>query len=328
MDQATSLPLIIRALGRGKKGTRNLTEDEAAFVMTAILDNSISQAQLGAFLMLMRVKEETAEELAGMVKAAEQAIEAPANAAIDINWPAYAGKKKQPSWYLLAAKLLANNGLKILIHGGGEHTEGRQYAANICSAIGIGSAQDLAEANELIEQQNIAYIPLARFSPVLSHLIDMKAELGLRSPVNTLVRHLNPLNARVTLQGMFHPAYMPMHHETAVKLEQTNNIVLKGDGGEFEVRPDSNTAVAIHAATQADITQIEPVLQTRAIRPETVSLEPLIDLWNKQQPNPYGEAATLQTAALVLAQYRAVSLAEAQGVVADWWLQRQPIVTT
>lgn len=163
MNDSFSMPLIIRALGRGKKGTRNLTEAEAHFVMTSILDGTITQPQLGAFLMLMRVKEETAEELSGMISAAEQHIKAP-ECSIDLNWPAYAGKKKQPSWYMLAAKLLADNGIKILMHGGGEHTQGRQYAANICAALNIPSVKTLSEASEVISRHSIAYIPLKCFS--------------------------------------------------------------------------------------------------------------------------------------------------------------------
>jgi anthranilate phosphoribosyltransferase len=324
MNDSLSMPLIIRALGRGKKGTRNLTDAEAHFVMDAILDGSITEPQLGAFLMLMRVKEETAEELSGMITAAEAKMQLPGGA-IDINWPAYAGKKKQPSWYMLAAKLLAENGLKILIHGGGEHTEGRQYAANICSALSIQTVKSLQQASEVIQKQMIAYLALSSFSPKLSQLIDMKAELGLRSPVNTLVRHLNPLNATTTLQGMFHPAYMTLHHETAKRLNQSNNIVLKGDGGEFEIRPDSVTAVAINSKTLTDMAEIPPSLSTRAIRPEKVSLEPLLDLWNGKTTNEYGEQAVIQTAALVLAVHRHCSMEDATQQVSDWWSHRAPL---
>ncbi|TCS42491.1 glycosyl transferase family protein [Reinekea marinisedimentorum] len=324
MTDTFSMPLIIRALGRGKKGTRNLTEAEAGFVMSAILDGSITPAQLGAFLMLMRVKEETAEELSGMVSAAEQHIQAP-ECSVDVNWPAYAGKKKQPSWYMLAAKLLAENGIKILMHGGGEHTEGRQYAANICSALNIPSVSTLSEAAEAIGKHSIAYIPLNSFSPVLSGLIDMKAELGLRSPVNTLVRHLNPFKAKTTLQGMFHPAYMPLHHDTAVQLNQNNNIVLKGDGGEFEVRPDSETAVSINAENLSEMSVVPPVLAARAIRPETVSLEPLMDLWNGKTANEYGEQAVIQTAALVLAVHQHTSPEAAHTLALQWWTNRKPL---
>lgn len=326
MNQTTySIPLIIRALGRGKKGTRDLSFDEARFVMQSILNGTITEAQLGAFLMLMRVKEETAEEIAGMVTAAHEAVDFTPGSPIDVNWPAYAGKKKQPSWYLLAAKLLSENGVKTLVHGGGQHTAGRQYAGVVCEKLGIPSASTLAEAESIIEQHSLCYIHLNSFAPRLSELIDMKAELGLRSPVNTLVRHINPLQAKVTLQGMFHPAYMPLHHDSAAILEQDRNIVVKGDGGEFEVRPDSETSASVNSSHLKELNVLAPALPSREIRPETVSLEPLTNLWNGVEENRYGLAATLQTSALVLSQHQNISMAEALATVEQWWQARQPI---
>lgn len=323
MTETLSLPLIIRALGRGKKGTRDLSREEARFTMQSILNGSITQPQLGAFLMLMRVKEETPEEIAGMVEACHEALDyQPSEQSIDINWPAYAGKKKQPSWYLLAAKLLADNGVRILIHGGGEHTPGRQYAQQVCRALNIGVVASLADAETEIQRSNIAYISIANVLPVVSDLIDMKAELGLRSPVNTLVRHLNPLQATVTLQGMFHPTYMPLHDKAAAELKQNCNIVLKGDGGEFEVRPDSETRVAILAETPVAGDRLAPVMKTRAVRPESVELSPLLELWREETPNPYGEAAAIETASLVLAQLHSITLEDARNKVQGWWSER------
>jgi len=322
MTTEFNIPTIIRALGRGKKGTRNLSEQETYFVMTSILEGTITEAQLGAFLMLMRVKEETAEELSGMIAASNDQIGYQPKCALDVNMPAYAGKKKQPSWYLLAAKLLANNGVSIFIHGGGEHTAGRQYAVNVCSYLGIPFANTLDHADSLINDHNICYLALSEFAPTLSKLIDMKAELGLRSPVNTLVRHLNPLKAKLTLQGMFHPAYMPLHHDTAQRLQQVNNIVLKGDGGEFEVRPDSKTSVSILSLKNEHVTSIEPVLKQRSIRPEKVELSPLTELWNNESEQEYGEAAVLQTATLILSQLEALPHDEAHENVLQWWQNR------
>jgi anthranilate phosphoribosyltransferase len=57
----------IRILGKGKKGSRPLTQDEAYHAMKMILAEEVLPIQLGAFLMLMRVKEETPEELAGFL---------------------------------------------------------------------------------------------------------------------------------------------------------------------------------------------------------------------------------------------------------------------
>lgn len=317
-----TMPAMIRALGRGKSGSRDLSFAEAAFVMGAILHGSITPAQLGAFLMLMRVKEETAEELAGMVSACIGPLTVTPACSVDVNWPAYAGKKKQPSWYLLAARLLARNGISIFIHGGGEHTAGRQYAIDVCRVLGIAVVASLDAAQVELQRTNICYMPLAEISPVLSALIDMKAELGLRSPANTLVRHINPLQASLTLQGMFHPAYMTLHHQTAILLGQNNNLVVKGDGGEFEVRPDSLTAVASHAGAQNDRHKLEPVLARRALRPEKAQLAPLLALWDHNEGDGYGQAAVLQTAALIVSALHQVRLAEAQATVAQWWAQR------
>lgn len=322
MSTDFALPQIIRALGRGKKGTRDLEFDEAYQVMMAILNGRISSAQLGAFLMLMRVKEETAEEIAGMAAAAEQWLGFTSDLVIDINWPAYAGKKKQASWYLLAAKVLAQNGYKIFIHGGGEHTPGRQYAQQVCQRFGIACATSLQEAEQKLTEQSICYVALQYFYPVLADIIDMKAELGLRSPVNTLVRHLAPFASKLTLQAMFHPAYMPIHHDAAKRLQQHNNLVLKGDGGEFEVRPDSACKVASHHQSQSAIYDLAPVLSSRVIRPPSVAMTPLLDTWTGTQPSVYGVAAVTQTMALILSQLHSQPLAQMQKHAEQLWVNR------
>ena len=103
MTNNLSPALIVRTLGRGKKGSRDLTREEAYFIMNSILERSITGPQLGAFLMLMRVKEETAIELAGMVSACEDSISYESNASIDVNWPACVtnplGKKSSLSFF-------------------------------------------------------------------------------------------------------------------------------------------------------------------------------------------------------------------------------------
>ena len=80
----------IRILGKGKKGSRELTGDEAYAAMGMLLDGEIEDVQLGAFLMLLRYKEETAEELAGFARAVQERVQAP-SIKVDLDWPTYAG---------------------------------------------------------------------------------------------------------------------------------------------------------------------------------------------------------------------------------------------
>lgn len=317
MTIAYSMPLIIRALGRGKKGSRDLSREEATYAMHSILDGSITPAQLGAMLMLLRVKEETCDELAGMVDACHQFYQTPKTAiGVDVNWPAYAGKKKQPSWYMLSAMLLAQNGVRILMHGGGEHTPDRQYAETVSRAFDIPIAQSVQHAEQCFMDHNLVYLPLRCFSPQLSDLIDLKHELGLRSPVNTLVRHIEPLKSQVTLQAMFHPAYMPLHHGTAIRLNQNDNIVVKGDSGEFEVRPDTETAVQFSGAQP---TKLPKSLTLRSTRPERPSVERLISVWQGSATDQYGIHAVIDTAALIYAQLKRIDFIASQCLIRDMW---------
>ncbi|MBU2863240.1 glycosyl transferase family protein [Reinekea forsetii] len=321
-DSAMTLPGIIRILGRGKTGSRDLTFEEAHFAMSAILDNRMDDLQLGAFLMLLRVKEETPNEIAGMVKACHEHMSTHPPYKVDVCWPAYAGKKRQPSWYLLAAKLLAKNNVSILMHGGGQHTANRQYAQQVCEFLQMPTAESLESAVSNIENQGFCYLPLEAININLSRLIDLKHNLGLRSCANTLVRHLTPFDSKLTVQGMFHPAYQILHHEVADKLLQKNNIVLKGDAGEFEVRPDSDCKVLFQGFNPINSDTLAKTMNQRAVRPSEPNLEPLISLWLGTEPNAYGQQAVIETAALIIAKLREITLNEARSIVLQWWKDR------
>ncbi|MEX0623652.1 glycosyl transferase family protein [Saccharospirillum sp.] len=322
MTETLKFADLIRALGRGKNGSRSLTREEAQFAMQEIWHQRETQAQLGALLMLMRVKEETAEELAGMAQAVRNELADWAGRPMHIDWPAYAGKRRQPSWYVLAAKALSQNGYPVFMHGGGEHTAGRQYARQACEALGIAVATSWQNAAALSHNHSMVYCPLSSFAPTLSNIIDMKRELGLRSPVNTLVRNLNPTGARVTLQGMFHPSYKTLHHDTAGLLGDARNLVLKGDSGEFEVRPDSTTEVLVHSPHHPERVDIPKRLSQRAVRPNEPNLALLQATWAGESVPEYGVAAIHDTMALALMVADGVSLQEARNKAATLWQQR------
>ena len=94
---------FVRILGKGKRGARSLTREEAREAMGMLLDDKVEDTQLGAFLMLLRHKEESPEELAGFTEALRERLDAPP-LAVDLDWPTYAGKKRHLPWYLLAER--------------------------------------------------------------------------------------------------------------------------------------------------------------------------------------------------------------------------------
>ncbi|MBK6757398.1 MAG: hypothetical protein IPG70_07130 [Moraxellaceae bacterium] len=87
------------------------------------------------------------------------------------------------------------------------------------------------------------HLSLDAYCPPLAEMIQLRNVLGLRSPVHTLSRLINPLNAQSSLQAIFYPAYRESHQKAAQLLNYQNTMVIKGEGGEFERNPDGRCLV-------------------------------------------------------------------------------------
>jgi anthranilate phosphoribosyltransferase len=289
---------FVRILGKGKRGARSLTREEARDAMGMVLDGKVEAAQLGAFLMLLRHKEESPEEFAGFTEALRERIQAP-SLAVDIDWPSYAGKKRHLPWYLLSAKCLAANGLRVFMHGGGAHTAGRMYTEQLLDIVQIPLCRDWPAVQAAMDQGQPAFMPLADWAPVFQQLIDLRNILGLRSPIHSLARILNPLGARLGLQSIFHPGYQEVHRDASGLLGD-NVIVIKGDGGEIEVNPDS----ASHLYGSTDFASWDeewPALVTqRHVKPASLDPAQLLAVWRGEATDSYGEKAAVSTMALAL----------------------------
>lgn len=292
---------FIKILGKGKKGSRPLTQDEAYRAMEMIMADAVEPIQLGAFLMLMRVKEETPEELAGFVQAARESFQVDRQGFdIDLDWSSYAGKRRHLPWFILATLLLAENGVRILMHGAEGHSENRVYTQDMLAMLGLASAGSIKEAQQQLQQYGFSYLPLRVFCPKLYDMIQLRPLMGLRSPVHTLVRLLNPFNAEYTIQGIFHPGYRQVHQNAALLLCYPHMAVLKGEGGETERNPDVDCLVqSVHHQTLSE--EIWPALfERRHIRPDTLRPEQLKQLWQGTYEDEFAEATIIGTTAVVL----------------------------
>ncbi|WPO98120.1 glycosyl transferase family protein [Pseudomonas sp. HR96] len=311
--------VFVRILGKGKRGARNLTREEAAEAMGMILDGAVEPAQLGAFLMLLRHKEESAEELAGFTDALRRRLQVPP-LAVDIDWPSYAGKKRHLPWYLLAAKTLAANGLRIFMHGAGAHTAGRLYTEQLLGVLDIPLCRDWAAVQVAMDNRQPAFMPLADWAPAFQQMIDLRNILGLRSPIHSLARLLNPLGAKVGLQSIFHPGYQAVHRDASTLLGD-NVIVIKGDGGEIEINPDTLSHLYGTTAHVAWDEEWPALAEQRHVKPASLDPAQLLAVWRGEQADSYGEKAVLATIALALrglGQPREQAFANAE----RYWLNR------
>lgn len=319
---------FIKILGKGKKGSRPLTQEEAYRAMTMILAKQVEPIQLGAFLMLMRVKEETSEELAGFVQAARESFIIPEQTIkIDLDWSSYAGKRRHLPWFILSAFLLAENGIRIFMHGARGHTRERIYTKNVLKYLNYNVATTIEESISQIEKNNFSYLSLEHFCPPLYDMINLRPLMGLRSPVHTLVRLLNPLNATHVIQGIFHPSYRQVHQKAALLLKQTSMAVIKGEGGETERNPDMDCLVQSVKNDELIDEQWPALFPRRHIKPDNLEPKDLAELWQGEIEDEFAQATVIGTTAIALKLMgRADTQQQAHDLAMQYWLNRRAII--
>lgn len=297
MSAAPSLAPYVATLGRGPGRSRSLTQAEAAGAMQIMLSGTAAPEAVGALLMLLRMKGETAEEIAGLAGAAQAGV--PDLPAVALDWPSYAaGRTRGLPWFLLSARLVALAGHPVLLHGRNGKAEAvRDHLA----AAGIPVAETAQAARAGLADKHIVYMPLESLSPSLTALLSLREVLGLRSCVNTVCRMLNPARAAASVQGVFHPSYRLLQADAAALMGWQSLTVIKGGGGEFERHPGKPAEAFGLRAGQAARTLHDPVgdLPGRLADGPAVQTA-LAGLWRGEASDAFAEQVVVGTAALAL----------------------------
>ncbi|MDA7746026.1 glycosyl transferase family protein [Psychromonas sp.] len=297
----------IKLTGRGEKGRRSLTMIEAENALTDYLNGEATLLQLAVLLMLQRVRCETPEEAAGYITALRTRVPNEwKSLPTDLDWPCFAGKKRQPPWLLLAAKLLAADGVKILLHGHLSVDLIKYQVESACPLLNIVIAESPEKAKIALEKDSLVYVPLSAYCPELIDLLALREQVGLRTPLNTVARSINPSDAPYSIHGVFHKSYEKIHAQAALLNNEHSIIAFKGEGGESEVNPRVSTLACGVAQINGKAEYIEQdwptYLEDFTGAHTEVSAEYLLKVWNRELEDEYGDAAVITTVAMVLKQ--------------------------
>ncbi|GGE51098.1 hypothetical protein GCM10011517_18590 [Actibacterium pelagium] len=270
--------------------------------MALILSGDADPHAVGALLMLMRFRGEIAPEIAGFVTAMRAEIAPWTGTRPAIDWPSYAaGRTRGVPWFLLAAKLVAQAGHPVLLHGWNSHQNPIADVRGALPEAGIKQAGSVADAGQIMAAEGIAYLPLEAFAPELLRLLRLREVLGLRSAVNTCLRVLNPGGAAVSVQGVFHPPYRELQMDAGAILGQPAMTVIKGGGGEFERHPSKIIELfGLKDGTPWQATAAPILDETRRLADAEHAPADLARLWSGDLDDPFAEAVVLGTAALAL----------------------------
>lgn len=234
MDYAS----IIKEIGRGAKGARDLTHEQAKQLFGRILDGEVPDMELGAILMSWRIKGESFEELAGFKAALDARLHPLALPAGPrcVVLPTYNGARKQANLMPLVAMLLAREGIPVLIQGRHDF-ESRISPFELLDALGIPTRGSLAEAEQALADEHVACLPLSLLSPGLDRLLTLRLRLGVRNSGHTLAKLIDPCPGRsVRVVAVTHPPYLESM-EAALRADGGTALLMRGTEGEAYAAP-------------------------------------------------------------------------------------------
>ena len=224
----------IKDIGRGKDGARALGREQAADLMGQILDQQVSDLELGAFCLAMRIKGETPEEMAGFLDATHARLQrVPTHAVPTVVLPSYNGARKLPVLTPLLALLLAREGVAVLMHG--TATEDKRVSSQaVLAELGIQASGPTAPLAPLAIAQagKVLFVPTGVLNNGLERLLSVRRVVGLRNPGHSLVKLLNPCDGPALLVSSYtHPEYLQSMSAT-LALTGQHALLLRGTEGE------------------------------------------------------------------------------------------------
>jgi len=223
-----SISHYIKEIGRGKDGARHLNREQAADLFGQVLDGAVTDLEVGAFCIAMRIKGETAQEMAGFLDATHARLnKIPTRGCPTVVLPSYNGARKLPVLTALLALLLAREGLAVVVHG--STTEAARISTqNVLSELDLQALEAIAP----IASGEVQFVHTQLLCPGLQRLLAVRQVVGLRNPAHSLVKLMNPCDGpAIVVASYTHPEYAASMAAT-FQLMQAHALLLRGTEGE------------------------------------------------------------------------------------------------
>jgi len=203
-----SIASYIKVIGRGRDGARALDRAQALDLMSQVLDGRVSDLEVGAFALAMRIKGETIGEFAGFLDAAEARCIAIRTDRPTVVLPSYNGSRRLPNLTALLAMLLAQHDVPVLVHGP-THDPTRVTTATIFHNLGLTCANDGDDVAAAWQRSEPAFIRTEALCPPLARLLAVREVVGVRNSGHTVAKLLSACTGAPTLRVVnhTHPEY-------------------------------------------------------------------------------------------------------------------------
>lgn len=222
----------------------NLTSDEAYEALNVIMSGAATEAQIGAFLIALRMKGETPAEIGGFARAMRDnavRIETIRENVVDT-----CGTGGDPADTFnistAAALVAAGAGVPIAKHGN-RAVSSQCGSADVLKGLGVNTEASPEVVSRCLDEVGIGFLFAPSLHPAMKHAIGPRRELGLRTVFNILGPLTNPARATRQVLGVFDAAYTEPLAEALGEMGSEHVLVVHGADGLDEISTCGDTQV-------------------------------------------------------------------------------------
>ncbi|HZG58765.1 anthranilate phosphoribosyltransferase [Paenibacillus sp.] len=262
---------LLKEVGRGKRGARDLTFDEAALAAERILEGQATDAQIGAFLVAERIKMESTDEIAAFAEALRRgSLKHPMEGAIDCAGP-YDGRTKSFYATLPTAFVLAACGVPATLHG--SQPLPPKWGVTLPDVIAQWGVDVAAEAGlerllRAADASGFLFVPAELGCPKLARVRDIRTQLGLRTVFNSAEKLVRYSDAPYLAFGVFHGTVFEKMAQLVARLGYRRAIIVQGSEGSEDLPVHKRSRLYLVQDGAAELMIVDPEVYQLQGEPE------------------------------------------------------------
>jgi anthranilate phosphoribosyltransferase len=246
---------------------RDLEQETAAAVLSEVMAGNASEVQIAAFLIALRTKGETVEELAGLAQTMRaHATPVPIDQDDLLDTAGTGGGRRTFNVSTTAALIAAAAGCRVAKHGNRSAT-GLSGSADLLEALGARIDLAPGAVARCIEEISFGFMFAPSHHQATRYVIPVRRQLGVRTIFNLLGPLTNPAGARRQLIGVSDPSYLERIAGALARLGTKHALVVSSEDGIDELSVSApTTVVEVRAGS----------LEHYTVSPEDVGLERIV----------------------------------------------------
>ena len=223
---------------------KNLSINESTFLFKLMMNGEISEIEISAILILLKLKSETKEEILGAVHSMrDKSLKISATGTIVDTCGTGGDNSGTLNISTSSAIVAASAGAKIAKHGN-RSISSKSGSADMLENLGYKISNNVKELENSLIKNNFCFLFAQNHHSAMKYVLDVRKKLGVRTIFNLLGPLINPANSKHQLIGVYDKKWVKVHCEVLKELGSKHAIIVHGEDGLDEISLSSKTIIA------------------------------------------------------------------------------------